>query len=471
MIHTKGVELEDTCPDERSVSRLSRQLSFASRRNNTLIYQPSKLDLIDDTTLTSLPLPPPPRTRHRPQVLGEPLHGSEQSLNLRGSTSSNAPTPQEEYEIMVPEITEDESFFEEDESEDPIVLVEDYMSSNGRNLLNSNSSNNGYLIKLNQQHLQRKKSLATFKLKLFSQNDDNYSISGVSVSTTSTIDGLMVRNSRGNSNLTHSITDKSGGIYQGSLNMGFTSKSSTTLERMEEVFGKIPGTDTLNYCDLCEKPLYELSAIINKRQMKGNHNLNGGGGGGGGDHESGDHEKDQDTTTTCNKYEEFVCWECVENYEQFYNELFQNNDELEYQNDIEDSIEKTEDSKDPLTNKRGLEILENSNERIIQIFKDIQKKYSTNNNKRSMASGSTSSSSSSIPKVNESPKRVKVAFSKGLIDKLQNLSDIPADKVLLEPTKSNESDKEWLQNIQQKLRWRWRFQGLLPSVLNKVSPT
>ena len=37
--------------------------SLSSTTTNKLKHQPSKLDLIDDTTLTSLPLPPPPPLR------------------------------------------------------------------------------------------------------------------------------------------------------------------------------------------------------------------------------------------------------------------------------------------------------------------------------------------------------------------------------------------------------------------------
>ncbi|CAH2352416.1 hypothetical protein CLIB1423_06S05952 [[Candida] railenensis] len=400
---------------EQSRESLSRQMSFTTR----LSHQPSKLDLIDDTTLTSLPLPPPPsRSRNRTNT-----------IESKRDSDSNSSKPYEQCSPDLntkPEYIEDESFFDEEESEDPIVLVEDYMkpgeestpttmtSLTSTRSAGTTETKSSVSSGSNNTHLHRKQSLATFKVRLqqqqlsLNQESDLVSISDSSSSTTTSIVDP----------LTFSRTSSASNKY----------KCSSTLEHFEEVFGKIPGTDNLKYCDLCDKPLYEISAIIEKRR--------------------GYIESSKDSENEEIKYQEFVCEECVETYDQFFNEL----EEL---NLIEDTNAHEQKMK---------------NNRICEIFKEIERKYS----------GSTSSDITTLnqittPSTNKrcfdsadetDSKRTK--FSENLLSRLHNLSENDISYNCAGGKRGKfTADGEWIKNIQNKLRWRWRLQGLLPDVLTK----
>lgn len=165
-------------------------------------HKASKLDLLDDTTLTSLPIPPP--------------------LKRKNS-----------------EVDQDDILI--DDSSDQIVLVEDYLIS--------------------KPQLNKKRSLAIFKSKLNKR-----------IKTNNHCD-----------------------LFVNDLNL--------------------QSNHSLKYCNLCEKPLYELSSFINNSSLKNNV-----------------HSSTENNTNICHnvsnndqnlvkKFTEFVCQECVEIYDQFFNEL------------------------------------------------------------------------------------------------------------------------------------------------------
>ncbi|CAN3363051.1 hypothetical protein DICA3_E08196 [Diutina catenulata] len=226
----------------------------------SLRRKPSRLDWIDDTKLTSLPLAPPP------------------------PTSSAAPDADDEYEAS-------------DDSQ--IVLVEDYMTTTPA--------------------IPRKHSLAMFKRKLQSCDDFNRK---------------------------RPAPQRSGG------------------QHLESIFGTLAGTNDLKHCDLCDKPLYEISSLAKKH------------------------------------HQEFVCGECVETYEEFSHEF-----SAERPPRLPFTIEKSPSMND-VTRGRSEAVTPASHReetephrKLVEIFSTIEDKYT---------------------------KRRK--FSDGLVNRLNQLHSLPCRK-------------------------------------------
>lgn len=193
--------------------------------------------------------------------------------------------------LRIPETVEDESFLDEDESEDPIVLVEDYMrtsnytpssgpitanafttfgvSIGSRNASATSSFSSTESRGSSRIQLQRKKSLAHFKLRLQLQRqgeqivNQNRSEEGTDLETLSGCsDSSFIGHWNGNGSSNSNSNSTTNTIS------GRNKKANSTLEHLEGMWGKIPGSDNLKYCDLCEKPLYEISAILNKKTQR-----------------------------------------------------------------------------------------------------------------------------------------------------------------------------------------------------------
>lgn len=235
--------------------------SQKSRRK--LAHQPSKLDLIDDTTLTSLPFaPPPPREIRRSNsnlsdvsksssgVLAEDIMRPIPSSN---STQDSIVTVMlHEYDSTVDGDVDDTM----EEPEDPIVLVEDYLTDQ---TAESEVT----------QRLIRKKSLATFKQRYYSSSE------------------------RHDSAATPRLTKRA-------LPDQEQTQYGNSSEDLEAIFGKLPGADGLKHCAFCNKPLYEISSIISNTCPLSPPSANG---------------------NLAELYNEFVCWDCISVYEQFMCEL------------------------------------------------------------------------------------------------------------------------------------------------------
>lgn len=326
------------------------------------------LDLLDNSKLTSLPFPPPlkksksrfrkyhphslhsnhPHHTHRNQYHSPTRNfGSFSSNNSKFSTSSpiQSPTKDSRFGIPTSEFTpnlpklndlskfndtmEDVSFTsidtltsnanmttEIDESfDEPIILVEDYLKP-------PVSTNN----------LNRQQSLANFKQRL---NHDQ----------------LINNNKR-----------------------KISGDTLTEEENLEEIFGDIPGKQSLKYCDICDKPLYEISSLISNKRFKPSFT-------------SFDTKK-----IDTNLFNEFICFECIDLYEEFLQEIYQDS-------------QQTNESK---------------NLKLLLMFKNIQNRSNSNNK---------------------------------LIEKLKFLN---SNNIFNE-------ELNWLNNLQNKLRWRWRLNGLLPN--------
>ena len=306
--------------------------SLSSTTSTTkLKHQPSKLDLIDDTTLTSLPLPPPPplrrhlsrsqsQSRSRSRSLTSSSQGSKlsQSNSINNSMRINSNNSNNNCqlknldanysyeEIGVDDIDdicyndeevgnynkdkdydydydydceyEYEYTFDED-SQDPIVLIEDYFQPQNIKFSNNNrttttnttiTTNNNTL--LDQQKLLRQQSLANFKQSL-----------------------LLIHNYHNPLNSTNHT------------NTTYNNESDLILkinrkEDLQAIFGEIPGSKLLKYCEFCEKPLYEISSIINNNNNNNNNNQ----------------------SLQQQYHYEFICGDCIETYDHYYNLEFAN---------------------------------------------------------------------------------------------------------------------------------------------------
>lgn len=403
-----------------------------------LQHHPSKLDLIDDTTLTSLPLPPPPpcklqkrlsnasRTNSTTSIPQNKIFGGDEG----GETESNYTTEnsiqnsssEEDLNTILDQPIDEDTF---EDSEDPIVLIEDYMNknTNDKPLFDGLLPNQSSLPNLTNG-FDRKKSLANFKQRIYNKNfnfSDSISInSKFSNSKFSSFDSNLNRpnNKRTISNVTNDVTQQ-----------------PSNLENWEAIFGKIPGTDQLKYCDLCEKPLYEISSIINN----------------GLDHDSDEKlrtnsiQTDETLSHLNDLYSEFICWECIEVYEEFLNELYQN--ELSF-----DSVPSNENIQFQKINAISSKSTNSNLNSLLSLFKSIQSKYENNHH-----------SNPSLKK--------KLSFSDDLMNKLYNLNN-SAKKAVVDNQlnqfnkKRRIVDSDWVKSLQYKLRWRWRFNGLIPNTFN-----
>lgn len=343
----------------------------AQGKKRSLRKQKSMLDIIDDTTLTSLPLIPP-------------LKANNNRFNLNKISQNNKIT-KNDADLSVTE--KDDSFaFENDTFEDQIVLIEDYIED-------YSSSDTG-----NRRMLDRKESLANFKQKLNCLMDYGF-FDRIAEPSNSSINTVSYKRA-------------------GSNDSGSSRLIHQTNENLEDVLGKLPDTDLLKYCSLCEKPLYELSSLLNNNNIPNSEglqtfNIN---------NKEGTERKEFK-----NLYNEFVCGECVELYEDFFDELYLN--QLEFKGD---------ESKDNLNPDYDKDY----KMKLISIFGQVKEKYDCTKSKD----------------CNTIDKHIdkKPSFSEALLNSLKALSE---EKDFL--SKSS-LDFTWLREFQHKLRWRWRINGLIP---------
>lgn len=300
----------------------------------TLKQQPSKLDLIDDTTLTSLPFPPPPPAKRTSASAAAAAAAAASSSSLSSSSNGSVGATgdrrlcklntsrsrqlnttgyndQVESEYVgdlnfhtfgeaneVEEEEEDEDLYEYSyEEEDPIVLVEDYLSireeSPSYTTFASTSTSTSTSMKPSERtttstrspspdhHLLRQQSLANFKKRVLSTSSNN---------STDTI--ILQPEERVDRKTDYqrstSATNSPASQLQPQPQPHPQRQHSDDLQA---IFGDLPSFHLLKHCDLCDKPLYEISSIIN---AKSNLDL-----------------------------KEFVCGDCISNYEVFMAEFVQ----------------------------------------------------------------------------------------------------------------------------------------------------
>lgn len=297
----------------------------------TLKQQPSKLDLIDDTTLTSLPFPPPPPAK-RPSAstsaaassLSSSSNGSVGAtgdrrlckLNTSHSTQSGTTgyINQVESEYVgdlnfhtfgeADEVEEeDEDLYEYSyEEEDPIVLVEDYLSI--REASPSYTTTSSTSMKPSEgtitstpspspdHHLLRQQSLANFKKRVLSTSSNN---------STDTI--ILQPEERVDRKTDH---QRSTSAANSPASQPQPQPQRQHSDDLQAIFGDLPSFHLLKHCDLCDKPLYEISSIIN---AKSNLNL-----------------------------KEFVCGDCISNYEVFMAEFVQEQQQQQKKKRVDNDV-------------------------------------------------------------------------------------------------------------------------------------
>lgn len=340
-------------PESGILQRRSSSVLNSMTLSRKLHLQPSKLDLIDDTTLTSLPLPPPPpksRIRRGELALSGLSRNSECSVPDAGPIESLSLRPNDVETIQ--EISDDydttaadETF---EENHDPIVLVEDYMKTSSDIQCVPNMS--------------RKASLATFKQRY-----------------------MRVR-SQSAAQIHNNSPFLSGSKRSISNDESWLGRSEG--EDLEAIFGKIPGSDKLKHCDLCDKPLYEISSVISSK------------------------DKDDGMVNMTQLYNEFVCWGCINVYEQFLSELYE-----------------TEVSEAQIRDYNNA-----TTERLLGMFNSIRNTH--------------------MVAVQPPRKHSRTAFSSDLLNRLHDLSSMSERRA---------NGAEWLLSLRHKLRWRRRLYNLLPN--------
>lgn len=389
-----------------------------------LHHQPSKLDLIDDTTLTSLPLPPPPKQKRTAENTS--VH------TVEDPNISFSPTHDSDNE---------------DDTQDPIVLIEDYMTPLNENPLHKSEPLDGPPEEDQLKHLiERKRSLATFKQRMFNQSleVDDVSISDVSFSSTLNFDSP-------NTSRIAPFASTPKPSNKRSISHDIVSRADMRLEdrylrpeNLEEIFGKIPGSDLLKYCDLCEKPLYEISSIINNnKKFKTSTGA------------TPSTATATPTSTIGLVYSEFICWECIETYEEFLNEL-----------------STTEQDKQPESSSAPI-ASPDAKSKLLKIFQTVQDKYTQQNMKNDEPSTWTSLLASKRSFFYKQPtyKQLnnKTSFSETLMQRLNYLNNVPEgysySSNSLTENKAGEpepkkmapkKDLEWIKNLQAKLSWTWK---------------
>lgn len=472
------------------------------RRASTakLHHYPSKLDLIDDTTLTSLPLPPPAKLKLKSRSSGE----NTSLYSIEDINISFTPTQHDDSD-------------NDDDTQDPIVLIEDYMTPLQNDLdhnLHKTSNEmtiDGPVPTSNEnddqlKHLiHRKRSLATFKQRIFKkslQEVDVVSISDASITSTLNFDSIdnshITRNTQSiasfpthkpnnKRSISHDIVSRSD---MNRFNSDVRLSDSTQLtdrslqfrpENLEEIFGKIPGSDLLKYCDLCEKPLYEISSILNNNKK---------------------FKTCTGATTTATTigqvYSEFICWECIETYEEFFNELYT----TELDGEVEEIPEGLISS--GLISSSGSISAPDAKSKLLKIFQSVHDKYTQQGLKASRFNETISAPSDKwTTSLNTTPSnpyktwtsqlsskrsffskqptykqlKNKTSFSETLMQRLNYLNNVPEgysyNSNSLTETKSSflgfvsetkeqknnpapKRDLEWIKNLQAKLRWSWR---------------
>ncbi|KAI3403662.2 hypothetical protein KGF56_003589 [Candida oxycetoniae] len=359
----------------------------STRLTKSIKHQPSRLDLLDDSTLTSLPLPPPPplkrlsnqssqnsatcsikqqkrqqRRRRSQQSCSDATNDISRKQGKRRKsidTREKAEMNGEEVSEMEEEEEEEEDVDEEDDDEedcfeysyddeDPIVLVEDYLSTH--NVSDKSEADelqlpNATTAPLANHHLSRQESLANFKQRILSTNNV-------------CLHEPILENSTTSNNNNNSYNNNNDDDFISNPHVSTNIVNPRPLDDLQAIFGNLPSFKLLKYCDLCEKPLYEISSIINSKKS---------------------------TNLT-----QFICGDCIDNYEIFWNEYSELQSKQEERKSVEEEEKEeqkkrkaVEEEEEEQKKRKAVEEEEEQkkrkvstvDERLFTILKKVSQKY------------------------------------------------------------------------------------------------
>ena len=359
MVPFEEGHLSTAGPRHSEVAILSNLSNYDVQKLKDKKRYKSKLELIDDTKLTSLPIPPPPRPKKVKSV------GSFKGQDINKMRELSLDTDCD-YDGSV------------DESDDPFVFVEDYIHAAFQPGSFSREIDR-------RQLLFKKKSLASFKKRIQGN-----------LFTSSTSEGT----SRIDTYPADLSTNSDCESFNESLFYAGNDKEENDIK---EVFGNIPGSERLKHCEMCEKPLYEISSVINHYRNQRAESDN-------------PPFKDTNGSGSCT---EFVCWDCIDIYDGFLNSIELMNTLLA----------------NSLDTSSGVSI-------------------SSRNCQKSGISGS-------LLKYAPLYQRKEFAFSPELISRLHELKDGSLPKFFI-----TLKDHRWVVFIRNKIRWRWRLKSFVPRPFN-----
>lgn len=238
---------------------------FASK-NYLLRNKKSRLDMLDNSQLTSFPLAPPPSSEKVTESLKSP--------EINAQVSNSRPDSQL-FEI------------------DPIVLVEDYIKHKqiGRrklSVMDLKTSLKNYEsvdpldLPQGPNYLTKAKSILSEKLNIASSSQP----SQLSTSHTSSLLLTNVSTEQDSIATTDFYSAKTSQSLSSACSIHTNVSNAPTLQLTDShdlTFGEfsIPCSSSLKYCVICESPLYELSSLLTQESQ----------------------------------YSEFVCSNCTERYE------------------------------------------------------------------------------------------------------------------------------------------------------------
>ncbi|ODQ81985.1 hypothetical protein BABINDRAFT_160201 [Babjeviella inositovora NRRL Y-12698] len=226
-------------------------------------------------------------------------------------------------------------------------------------------------------------------------------------------------------------------------------------ENLESIFGKIPGTEFLKHCDICEKPLYELSSLLSLTEAD---------------------KSDGSAMLPANNYENFICGDCTDEYEELLQKQAPPEESnFDFQLQVVEELRKRQRQQGRIAStyvppaKRLFqqEVDQDYNTMFAEQSRTLPRKKLLLSPWKKAHTPASPWKKACLPSfLNHrspfgSPKPRAIAmegqgFSDELVTKLQNLE-------LMSDGRKGSGGELW-DATKKRLRWRWRVKGLLPNM-------
>lgn len=362
-----GNEFAKTC-DSILKEKPSFEQNCTRGFNSEKIWLDTKEINVGSNKWMSLPLPPPLK------CVPKPHHHNIDELSIGPNDTITS-----EYEI-------NDSF---DDNECPIVLVEDYLlvPREKRNSISKDLCESD-----NMHQLLRKDSIATFR-EMHMHNEG--------------IQDTFVQ---------HFPYGKEPDLNLGILGLETTSGTiASHIDERNEKDNEFPGSEKLKHCDVCDRPLYEISSLLS--------------------HNNGMKVNMDTIVEDYTLYNEFICWECTEVYENIFNDICLKEIELDRLKSLD--YDSTNESENNTLSK-------DSAEKLSKLFNEIHHKY--------------------IKSFGNIKDYLETSNSYRLLALIAQLWTAYGLNTGLNDNKLT----TWYECIRYKMRWRWRIRGLLPTSLGTI---